>query len=143
MSPDISSHPLPLTSSSSTGVELKKRRILLVDDEPDITNSFSLSLEDTGLFEVETYNDSVEALSNFQAHSHDLVILDIKMPKMNGYELYNKMRKVDGKVKVCFMSALDANSPELMELSQEIECFIPKPVQIKELLQRIETELLR
>jgi two-component system, OmpR family, response regulator ChvI len=114
-----------------------------VDDEPDITKSFSLCLEDTGLFKVETYNDSVEALFNFQANLYDLVILDLKMPKMNGFELYNKIREVDGKVKVCIMSALDVNSAELRELSLEIQCFIPKPVQIKELLQRIETELLR
>ena len=53
-----------------------KKKILLVDDDPDITTSFSLSLEDTGLFEVETYNDSVKALSNFKANSYDFVLLD-------------------------------------------------------------------
>ena len=61
-----------------------------MDDEPDITGSFSLALEDTGLFEVETYNDSVDALSNFKTDSYDLVLLDIKMPKMSGFELYVK-----------------------------------------------------
>jgi DNA-binding response OmpR family regulator len=68
----------------------KKKKILLVDDDPDITTTFQLSLEDTGFFEVETYNDSTEALSNFQANSYDLVLLDIKMPKMSGFELYKK-----------------------------------------------------
>ncbi|CAN5216050.1 hypothetical protein BH18THE2_BH18THE2_07800 [soil metagenome] len=58
-----------------------------MDDELDITNSFSLDLEDSGLFEVD---DSLEALSNFKANSYDLVLLDIRMPKMNGYELYDK-----------------------------------------------------
>jgi CheY-like chemotaxis protein len=62
-----------------------KKKILLVDDDPDITTSFSLSLEDTGLFEVETYNDSVKALSNFKANSYDFVLLDIKMPNMSGF----------------------------------------------------------
>ena len=69
---------------------------------PDITNSLSLALEDSGLFEVDTYNDTLEALSNFKANSYDLVLLDIRMPKMNGYELYDNMKKIDTKVKVCF-----------------------------------------
>ena len=60
----------------TTGNEMGKGRILIVDDEPDITNSYSLCLEDTGLFEVEAYNDSVEALSNFESNSYKLVILD-------------------------------------------------------------------
>lgn len=122
-----------------------KKKILLVDDDPDITTSFSLSLEDTGLFEVETYNDSVKALSNFKANSYDFVLLDIKMPNMSGFELYDKIRKLDSRVKVCFISAFDPNSDELRDqfLSLKIECFIPKPIQIKELVKRIETELLR
>ena len=122
-----------------------KKRILLVDDDPDITTSFSLSLNDTGLFEVETYNDSVEALSNFKANSYDFVLLDIKMRNMSGFELYDKIRKLHGRVKVCFISALDPNSDELRDhfLSLTIDCFIPKPIQARELVNRIETELLR
>jgi CheY-like chemotaxis protein len=69
---------------------MRKGRILIVDDEPDITNSYSLCLEDTGLFEVEAYNDSVEALSKFKSNSYKLVILDNKMPMMSGFELYDK-----------------------------------------------------
>jgi CheY-like chemotaxis protein len=71
--------------ATTTGNEMEKGRILIVDDDPDITNSYSLCLEDTGLFEVEAYNDSVEALSNFKSNSYMLVILDIKMPMMNGF----------------------------------------------------------
>jgi DNA-binding response OmpR family regulator len=66
---------------------MRKGRILIVDDEPDITNSYSLCLEDTGLF---AYNDSVEALSKFKSNSYKLVILDNKMPMMSGFELYDK-----------------------------------------------------
>ena len=121
------------------------KKILIVDDDPDITTSFDLSLDDTGLFEVETYNDSTKALSNFQANSYDLVLLDIKMPKMNGFELCDKIRKLDGNVKVCFISAFDPYSDELKEqfLSSKIECFIPKPIETKELVKRIEVELSR
>jgi DNA-binding response OmpR family regulator len=102
-------------------------------------------LEDTGLFEVETYNDSLEALSNFKTDSYDFVLLDIKMPKMSGFELCDRIKKVDGKVKVCFISAFDPYSDELRDqfLSLKIECFIPKPITIKELVMRIQTELSR
>lgn len=110
--------PLPPSPSSSRStaspskIDVKKAKILIVDDDRDITNSFSLCLEDSGLFEVNTYNDSVEALSNFKADSYDLVLLDIKMPKMNGFELCEKMKGVDSKVKVCYISAFDIDSPE-------------------------------
>src|ERR687896_1149199 len=116
-------------------IKTRKNKILLVDDDPDITDTFSIGLEDTGLFEVETYNDSVEALSNFKPYLFDFILLDIKMPKMSGFELCNKIKKLDGNVKVCFISAFDPYSGELKEefLSRRmVECFIPKPIQINE-----------
>ena len=121
------------------------KKILIVDDDPDITNVFTVGLEDTGSFVVETYNDSVEALSNFRPYLYDFILLDIKMPKMSGFELYDRIKKVDSKVKVCFISAFDPYSDELREqfLSLKIECFIPKPIQIKELVERIKVELSR
>ena len=128
---------------TKTGNEVRKGRILIVDDEPDITNSYSLCLEDTGLFEVDTYNDMVEALSNFKSNSYNLVLLDIRMPIMEGYELYDRMKKTD--TKVCFMSAFDMNADAFREKfpTLDTECLIPKPIQINELVKRIETELLR
>ena len=125
--------------------ETRKDKILVVDDDPDITTTFHFALEDTGLFEVETYNDSVEALSNFKPHLYDLILLDIKMPKMSGFELCDKIKKLDSNVKVCFISAFDPYSEELKEqfLSSKIECFIPKPIRSEELVKRIEVELSR
>ena len=113
--------------------EVKKGRLLIVDDEPNITDSFSLALEDTGVFEVETYNDPAVALSNFKSNSYELVLLDIKMPKMGGFELCDRIKELDVKVKVCFISAFDPYSDELRDqfLSLKIECFIPKPILIK------------
>jgi two-component system, OmpR family, response regulator ChvI len=139
---NISSQPL---LPSSTKTEGKKRRILIVDDDPDITNSFSLCLEDTGLFEVETYNDSALALSNFKSNSFDILLLDIRMPKMNGFELCDKIKELDRNVRVCFISGFytDYNALSQENPSLEVECFIPKPIQIAELVKRIETELLR
>lgn len=136
------------TSSPSTSpskIEVKKTKLLIVDDDWDITNSFGLCLEDTGLFEVDTYNDSVEALSNFKSNSYDLVLLDIKMPKLNGFQLCDKMKEIDNNVKVCFISAFDKDSPEVMDLVTSLgtECYIQKPIQVKDLINRIEIELLR
>ncbi|HKG29649.1 MAG TPA: response regulator, partial [Nitrososphaeraceae archaeon] len=87
------------------------RKILIVDDEPDITSSLKMGLEYNG-FEVQTFNDPVEALSNFKASSYDLVLLDIKMPKMNGFELCQEIKKEDEKVKVCFLTAFEPSHEE-------------------------------
>ena len=69
-----------------------KKRILVVDDEVDITLSFSLALEDSGLFEVDTYNDPLVALSNYRPNSYDLLLLDTKMSKTNGIKYMIKVK---------------------------------------------------
>ena len=126
-----------------------KKRILIVDDEVDITLSFSLALEDSGLFEVETSNDPLVTLSNYRPNYYDLLLLDIRMPAMNGFELYDKIKKLDNKVKVCLISAYDVDYDALREQfpSLEIDCLLPrgvirKPIQIAKLIERIELELL-
>jgi CheY-like chemotaxis protein len=88
-----------------------KRKILVVDDEPDSSTIFRLALEDNG-FIVDAFNDSTLALSAFKPNSYDLVVLDIKMPKMNGYELCEKIKKIDDKVKVCFLTASEEQYAE-------------------------------
>ena len=122
-----------------------KKRILLVDDEPEITETFSLALEDSGLYEVDTYNNPIIALSQFRSNFYDLALLDIRMPDMNGWELYNEIQKKDSHVKVCFISAYSIEDNALIKQFPElkIKCFLPKPVTIKVLLERLETELLR
>src|ERR671918_993292 len=91
-----------------------KKRILLVDDEPDITMSIGAVLESNDL-EVTSYNDPVLALSSFKPHHYDLVMLDIKMPKIDGFELYNEIKKIDNRTKVCFITATDKNNYEGLE----------------------------
>ena len=126
-----------------------KKRILIVDDEVDITLSFSLALEDSGLFEVESSNDPLVALSNYRPNYYDLLLLDIRMPHMNGFELYDKIKRIDNKVKVCFISAYDVDYNSLRDQfpSLEIDCLIPenimrKPIEVSMLIKRIELELL-
>ena len=84
-----------------------KRILLVVDDEPDITLAFSMGLEDSG-FEVDAFNDPLLALEAFKKKkSYDLALIDVKMPKMNGFELCKEIRRVNDKVKVCFATAFD------------------------------------
>ena len=127
----------------------EKKRILIIDDEVDITNSFSLALEDSGLFQVDTDNDPILALSNYRPGLYDLLLLDIKMPKMNGFELYDKIRKIDEKVKICFISAYDIDYNALKEQvpSLEIDGDVPKdiirkPIEVSKLIERVEMVLL-
>jgi two-component system, OmpR family, response regulator ChvI len=81
-----------------------KGRILIVDGDPDNNRIFTIALCDNG-FEVDTFNDPELALSAFKPDYYDLLILDIKMPKMNGYELYDKIKEIDNKDVVCFLTA--------------------------------------
>jgi DNA-binding response OmpR family regulator len=118
-------------------------RILLVDDEPDLTAIFSMGLEDNGL-KVNTFNDPQLALSEFKEGAYDLVILDYKMPNMNGFELYKEIRKVDEKVRVCFLTASEIYHESLRvppKTIEDVECFIPKPIAIDDFVKRIKEEL--
>ena len=105
-------------------------RILIADDDPDITLSFSIGLEDGG-FEVYTYNDPLDALSNFKPGFYDLLLVDINMPKMNGFELCTKISEIDLNVKICFITAGDINIDGLREVYPTLstECFIKNQLQ--------------
>jgi CheY-like chemotaxis protein len=123
-----------------------RRRILIVDDEPDITSSFKEALRDNGFEQVETANDPLSALKNFKAGSYDLLIIDIVMPEMDGFGLYEEIRKIDNKVKVCFITAFEMNYQALRAVfpaattTDDIGCFIRKPIDIDDLVKRINAE---
>jgi DNA-binding response OmpR family regulator len=92
--------------------EIREKRIMVVDDEEDLILFYRLSLEYYG-FKVATYNNPRDALSDFKADYYDLVILDIKMPDMDGFVLYMKMKEIDPSVKVCFLTASELYYKEL------------------------------
>jgi two-component system, OmpR family, response regulator ChvI len=121
----------------------KKKRILLVDDEQDITFAFRIGLEDNG-FAVDTFNDPQEALSNFKAGLYDLLLIDVRMPKMNGFELYREIEKIDNKPKICFITAFEVYYKSLRELfpTTKVDCYIKKPITTDDLVQRIKSELV-
>jgi CheY-like chemotaxis protein len=122
--------------------ESTKKRILVVDDEPDITFTLKEGLEKSGLFDVETFTDPSSALSNFKSGYYDFLLIDIRMPKIDGYELYDKIRAIDAKVKACFISAYNVNYKALREQFPTIkmECYA-KPLEIDELRRKITDEL--
>jgi DNA-binding NtrC family response regulator len=121
-------------------------RILIVDDEPDLTLAFKLGLEDNG-FEVDTFNDPHIALSAFKSKSsYDLALIDIKMPEMSGFELYNEMKKIDDQVKVCFITAFDLKQADidvipLSSSNKKSVNIIRKPIEIEQMVQEINRQL--
>ena len=119
-----------------------KRRILVVDDEPDVTFTLKKGLENSRLFEVNTFNDPELVLSNFKPGFYDFLLIDIRMPNMSGYDLYDKMKNIDNKVKACFISAYEINYRALREQFPliEMECYA-KPIEIDDLIRRINAEL--
>lgn len=94
----------------------EKKRILLVDDEPDITYTLSRVLEDNGFSDVDVYNEPLLIVENFKSCIYSLLITDIAMPGMNGFELYENIKKIDSKIKVIFMTASTVNYEALNEL---------------------------
>src|ERR671939_2240886 len=121
---------------------MSKGTILIVDDELEITLAFKKGLESNG-FMVDIYNDPVTALLNFKSDFYDLILVDVRMPKMNGFELYQEIEKVDKKSKVCFITAFEVYYQALREIfpTLNVNCFIKKPIANDELVERITTEL--
>jgi CheY-like chemotaxis protein len=118
------------------------KKILLVDNEADITYALENALENYG-YSIYSFNDSMLALNSYKSNFYDLVILDIKMPKMDGFELYNKIKERDPEVKICFLTASELFYEEFRKtrymLGEKLgeEYFIQKPIKTDELVQKM------
>jgi DNA-binding response OmpR family regulator len=118
------------------------KRVLLVDDEPDMNLTLKMVLEENG-FKGDSYTDPLLALENFKGESagmYELLILDMKMPGINGFELYKQIKKIDDKVKVCFLTASEMYYEEFRkELFPAIDenCYIQKPIENRVLIKRL------
>ena len=124
---------------------MDNNRILVVDDEPDLTQVSTLALEYHG-FKVDSFNDPQEALSKFEPGLYDLVILDIKMPKMDGFELYHEIKKKDNNAKVCFLTASELYYEEFRKKEYyafDRNMFIRKPIENEELVKEINKMIKR
>jgi DNA-binding response OmpR family regulator len=119
------------------------KRVLIVDDESDVNLAVRMVLEDNG-FLVDSFTDPLLAFESVkgEAGKYELVILDIRMPNMNGFELYKQIKKIDDKVKVCFLTAGEMDYEQFRkELSPALDenCYIQKPIQNEILIKRLNT----
>jgi CheY-like chemotaxis protein len=120
----------------------KVKKILLVDDESDVLYTIKNILEDNG-FQVDTFNDPIISLKSYTINYYNLVILDIKMPKMDGFELYTKIREKDPKVKICFLTASEMYYEKFRKTRSEFgriigeDCFIQKPIKNEDLVKKL------
>lgn len=122
---------------------MRSKRILIVDDEKDITDTFKIALEQQQEgFEVITYNDPDLALSQFKENWFDLILLDIRMPKMTGFELYRRLNEIDSKPKVCFITAFDIYYDEFKKVfpNLEVKCFLRKPISTPDLVEQVKLQ---
>jgi DNA-binding response OmpR family regulator len=115
-------------------------RIMLVDDEPDINAALSVVLKRAGYY-VDTFDNPFIALEKLKPGFYGLIILDVKMPQMDGFELYREIKKVDRKAKICFLTASELyyenfRKEKFADLDNEL--FIIKPISNAELLKKIE-----
>ena len=140
--PTDSTYSQKQTMNTTTEGQRLSKVILIVDDDPDVTTVFGLGLQDEG-FEVYTYNDPLEVLSRFRPNFYDLLLVDINMPKIDGIELSRQILELDANVKICFITAGEANIEVLRELypTRNIGCYIKKPVTMDQLVRRVKAEL--
>jgi DNA-binding NtrC family response regulator len=134
--------PIAEVSNPDVKTPKSKNRILVIDDESDITLTFEWILGGKE-FEVDSFNDPHAALSNFKPGIYDVVLIDVKMPGMDGFDLYRKLKNIDDKVKYCFITAsrvyydaLKNDHPDL-----DVDWFIRKPIDTEQLINEIKSKL--
>ena len=118
---------------------LKMKRIMLVEDEDDILLLFRIILESGMGLKVDSYTDPFAALNNFKSRLYDLIMIDIAMPKMDGFELYYKIRKLDDRVKICFLTAGEMYNEKIRKEAPfpDANGFIRKPISNQDLIQQV------
>src|SRR5215212_9245760 len=125
------------------------KRILVVDNEPDVSLTFKSGIEayldhrGRRMFEVYVYASPLEAISEFRPNFYDLLLTDVYMPNMNGFQLSQKILELDINVRVSFISAAEVNIGALRELypTLSLGCFIKKPIEMEDLAKRLSAEL--
>jgi two-component SAPR family response regulator len=119
---------------------MNNKRILIVDDEQDIALTLSEGLSEVG-YDVKAFNDPALALSEFKAGIYDLLLLDIKMPDITGFELYRKIKVIDSKVNVCFITAFESYHEQFKQEFfplENVKGFIRKPIAINDLTKFVD-----
>ncbi len=121
-----------------------KGRILVVDDEPDITLTLKAGLGSVGLFDVDTFNDPESALKSFKPNFYALILIDIMMPRMDGFQLYESLKKIDPYVKVCFLTASEMYFQErrgVEHCALNKDLFLQKPISTNDLIMEVNKKI--
>ena len=121
-------------------------RIMFVDDEKDILSTVKRGLESNNAFKVDTFPSGESALQTFENHPenyYDIVITDIRMPKMNGFELYRRIKEKNPSMKIAFITAFEINKEEFNKVMPSVNVidFISKPLSISNLIAKLTTML--
>ena len=120
-----------------------QKRILVIDDNPDIVFTLRIALETDSTIQVFGYDNPVTALVEFKPNFYDLLLIDINMPLLDGFQLAENLVRMDLNVRVCFMTAGEINMDAAKEVHplKSIGCFIKKPITTEQLIRRIRAEL--
>jgi CheY-like chemotaxis protein len=115
------------------------KRILVVDDEVDSLTVVKRMLEQTGRYFTTMYSDPIAALKAFEPDKFDLVLLDIRMPGISGADLFKKLKKIDDKIKGCFMTG--AQKDEFAARYPDVvpDCFMQKPFTMAKLIENVDS----
>jgi DNA-binding NtrC family response regulator len=121
-----------------------RKRIMAVDDEQDLTMTLKVGLDIYGPFDLDMFNNPKSALRSFKPNFYALVLIDIRMPCMDGFELYEELKKIVPDVKVCFLTASEMYHEEVREkdysnLSSDV--FIQKPILTDNLITEINKKI--
>ncbi|HET9805449.1 MAG TPA: response regulator [Nitrososphaeraceae archaeon] len=121
-------------------------RIMVVDDERDILSILKRGLESKNRFKVDTFIDAESALESLKEKSddyYDLVLTDIRMPKINGFELYRRIKESNPHMKIVFITAFEINKEEFTKVIPSVDVldFISKPVSMSTLINKLNSIL--
>lgn len=132
-----------IANSGSGDSPASKIKLLIVDDEPDVISSFKKGLEIYG-YMVDAYTDPELALANFRPNTYHLLLLDINMPKMDGFKLFQHIEKKDPKARVCFVTAYEMYFEAFKEIFPDLDIgsFVRKPISLENLAKQIESRVL-
>jgi DNA-binding response OmpR family regulator len=121
---------------------MSNAKIMIIDDDPDINNLFKIFLEHDG-FQVDSYTNPIDALYYFKKGRYDLVLLDLKMPQIDGLAIFQALKKIDEEVSVCLITANTSYLEQLKEKIPKIEKYlIYKPILLKNLKEKVEALVL-
>lgn len=137
-------YPQPIIDQGSWNGVFGLPRILVVDDEPDISKSVKIGLQRRG-FEVEAFEDPTEAVQHYQAGRYDMLLIDVRMPKMSGFDFVRQIKKTDPDVPFAFLTAFDIHPDDFKRAFPGLEAsvILKKPMLSEDLAKAVKVEIGR